>query len=170
MYIEYDDALEVLVFSGHISPAKNQVAICIILQPSFAPQTRIANDKTPAIDERRRSPQNDSNPSVSVSQNTAKPDLNNRPQQKRRKVGHPHAVGTHGAETDEALDPSLFGCQPQVRIVRSPSDPAFQTGEIIGLDEHDTLSVQKGYIVMLSIRYRVVKSSRVLETVTHDST
>ena len=39
-YINYDDAVEIVVFFGLICPGKNQVVIAIVIQLSFLPEPR----------------------------------------------------------------------------------------------------------------------------------
>ena len=179
--IEHDGAVEIVVFSGSISPAEDQVVIGIITQPSFEPQNRTSDVKVPTLgpslnDQHLRSHPAEDLPRASTPPNIQEPEINDpsmhpdavesrpseRPPQKRRKVGQ-YPGGTQGAETDGRLDLSMLGQQPQVKIVRDLSNPTFQTGEIIGLDEHDTLYVQKGYTVMMLIRYRIVETPKALE-------
>ena len=167
MHIEYDGAMEILVFSSSLSPGKNQVAIGIIIQPSLVPQTRTSDAQITALerpvdDQQRHIPPVDHDSTISTPPDPRKPEPKDRPPQKRRKVGQ-YPGGTQGAETDGRLDLSMLGQQPQVKIVRDLSNPTFQTGEIIGLDEHDTLYVQKGYTVMMLIRYRIVETPKALE-------
>ena len=176
--IEHDGAVEIVVFSGSISPAEDQVVIGIITQPSFEPQNRTSDVKVPTLgpslnDQHLRSHPAEDLPRASTPPNIQEPEINDpsmhpdavesrpseRPPQKRRKLKQ-RPSGPRGAETDRKLDSNMLGRQPLVKIVRDLSNATFETGGIICLDEHDTLYIQRGYIVMVWIRYRVVQASR----------
>lgn len=155
-HISYDDAVEIVVFSGVIRPGKNQVLIAIVIQPSFLPESRILTEQsqvmdTPVIDRDCHRPPADDD---STGPGTRKRERGDSPPRKRQKAGR-RPDGTHEMGTDTKLDPSILGQQPLVKIVRDVSNSTFQTGDIICLDEHDTLCVRKAYTAMVWIRYRV---------------
>lgn len=194
--IDFDDAMEIVVFSGAISPAKDQVIVGIITQPSFEPQTKTSDMRAqtsetspfdqhlrsrpvegvplvssppdvlnPTFDDpsprKQSSPPVEDIPTVSMPTDAVKPNPSGYPPQKRRKVKQRPAE-PRGAEFDRRLDSSMLGQQTQVKIVRDVGNPTFQVGGIICIDEHDTLQVQ-GYIVLVWLRYRVVRPSSMLE-------